>query len=225
MTGAGKGAPGGTASVTQDAFGLLSLPTPAFGATMDYTGLTTTGSANLIIAAIVNRNIVADLTSVVWDPAGANQTMTQLATQGTSSSTTQALFIYGLLNPASSGNKTIRLSSTSTVVVYGVAAVSYAGANSGGINSAVPPGSIVIPSRALGATTFTASVTIAAGHYTLILDHSSNNLASSYTCSTNTDIIQSVAACYYSNSSTSSLTFGTVGGVEDIAGIGIDISP
>jgi hypothetical protein len=233
MTGAGlaKPAAGGGASVTQDALGSVGVIT--FGAnSATYGGLTTTASANLILVFVNMRSGgSSDLTSVVWDAAGANQAMTRISEEPENAGTAASLIVYGLVAPASFGAKLITLTMTNGAFVYSGGAASYRGANSV-LASAVPVGSIAkgnsagsnVPSW--NTATSSDTFTVAAGHMSFLANKMSTNNTSFVSWTPSASASDSGGRVGYLSSTSGTVSFKITGDVSDLAaGIGLDISP
>lgn len=122
-----------TMLVTVDATGTFSVGSQTGGTAANYTGLTTTASATAIAFCYCWQNLTVSTppstTTVIWDPAGANQAFSLVATgtvaNGLNVHSLQA-FIYGLASPASSGAKQIRFTSANSGQPY-VVGISFAG--------------------------------------------------------------------------------------------------
>lgn len=102
------------------------------GASSDHNNLTVgTGSNRALLAMIGISDNAAGTISAAWDPAGANQALTQIVTATTPSVGTARTFLFGLVNPTA-GNKTLRVSSTGTTFDIVVYAYSLTGADQTG---------------------------------------------------------------------------------------------
>jgi hypothetical protein len=135
----------------------------AAAATMTITNLTTSAAANGIAVHLVcgsqGTAFPAGLT-VTWDPTGANQAFTQIAgTLFADSNDTTVGAIYGLIAPASSGNKNIVISWTGNNEMHATAA-SFTGVNQTSIAAAFPNGT---NNTAATGTTATVTPTSATG--------------------------------------------------------------
>lgn len=99
-------------------------------ATLAFTNFTVGTGSNRALVAILGYTVGATAISVVWDQAGANQSLTNIisATDGGGQTT---ISLWGLVNPTSGVNKTITANWT-TSVIAGLSAVSFTGVNQTG---------------------------------------------------------------------------------------------
>lgn len=125
--------------------------------TLNYTGLTTTGAANAVVLSVdwATSGAAISAPTAVWDPAGANQSMTLLNFNAPGGGG-NASAIFGLAPLNSTGNKTITISWTGAGEVL-AAAMSYTGVDQTG-------GTTSFPNAISGTNVSTVSVTSAAGN-------------------------------------------------------------
>lgn len=75
----------------------------------------TIGATATLAVALVVQDATQSVTSVTWDPAGANQAFTLIGSEPLPTSTNGKCYLYGLVNPTAGASKTLR-------VINGVAA-------------------------------------------------------------------------------------------------------
>lgn len=115
--------------------------------------VTTMTISNLTVGAGTNRALLVHLgftgsttpagLTVVWDPTGANQTMTAIpgTNSGTNGALSQAVVLYGLVNPAS-GNKNLVVTWTGSTEAHATA-ISFTGVMQTSVAAAFPNGNVV----------------------------------------------------------------------------------
>jgi len=115
-------------TVTIDATGTETLQATSVY-TFNYTGLTSTaaltGGYGAILVLLNIQGTGLDPVTVVYDPTGANQSMTQLGKIGGTADT--SCYLFGLLNPTTYGNKTIVPTWSSSIAECYIQAVSLIG--------------------------------------------------------------------------------------------------
>lgn len=78
----------------------------------DHSGLTIAAGSNIALIVMIAWSAQGNGFTVIWDPTGANQTLTSLATINAAAGGVGRVDLYGVLNPAT-GNKVCRLNMTS----------------------------------------------------------------------------------------------------------------
>jgi hypothetical protein len=97
--------------------------------TLSYTGITVGKGSNRALVVSINTGVVVTGLSLVWDAAGANQSLSLIGSSGT------LQYLYGLVAPVS-GNKTLTVSWTSPTALASVVASAWTGVNqTGGVAS------------------------------------------------------------------------------------------
>jgi hypothetical protein len=197
-------------------------------ASASYTGITVGSGANRALLFAINLGPTTTVTGITatWDSAGANQSMTQVATVNTGSGGTY-LYIFGLLAPVS-GNKTLSVSWTGSAF-YDAAAISFTG-----VNQASTAAAFVNSNSATALTTSPVGVTItsATGNIsiaTILGSHSTGAGLSApsgtavYTDNTNQGTITSAAMQYKAGATSNTLSWTAASGTMNFAALGIDI--
>jgi hypothetical protein len=135
--------------------------------------------------------------------------------------------IWGIINPTS-GVHNITVTNTAGAFNYYVTAASYFG-TAGTLAAAVPSGSIIHGTSttiaAWNIASTSDSITVAAGHYALVVNHVENVQASSITCTptaTQTDVFALICMLTGTGTVTEKITPDMSAGA---AGIAVDISP
>lgn len=220
------GGPSVVAAVSIDVNPATSQRSGALVTTFGYTGLTSTAGANCIVALINIEASSASGVSVTWDSVGANQAFTRIGNAqvggGSGSSQTQ---IWGLLAPASFGNKTITVNWTVSNQCM-MAAVSLKGVNST-FASAFPVGGRT--NNTIASTNNPSfNVSSAAGHIAFGIIADRGNAFSAPTGGTaiftdNAGANSAGAAQYAAGAAT--VTFGWTDSATDFFGyVGCDVS-
>lgn len=130
------------------------------GTTNDNSSLTIGSISNGVLVAWVSHNGTAASETVIWDPAGANQSLTLIKEQIQAAGTPRVR-LYGLVNPTS-GNKILRTTWTGSDEFY-ITLASFSGANQTG-------GATTFP-NSIGATgtSTTAAVTVTSATGNLVI--------------------------------------------------------
>lgn len=149
---------GGT--VTPQNTGLYAEGNPA--TTFNYTGLTVGAGSNLGIVAFVYTLDGSAITSATWDPAGANQAMTNIGSVTTSGGASRVT-IFALRNPAV-GNKTLQIINTANLVAC--ISESFAGVNQTSDAAAFGTPSTATNPNLAASTPLTVTLSSNTGHYT-----------------------------------------------------------
>ncbi len=215
-------------AVTVDANPAASQRSATGQTSFTYTGLTSTASANCIVA-LMNLELApgASVTSVTWDSAGANQAFTSLGLLQDGGGGGQShLEIWALLAPGSSGNKNIDVVWTGSTQIM-MAGISLIGVN-GTFATAFPSGSRT--NGTIGSTTSPSfNVTSAANHIALgMLANRGNNFSAptgGTAIFTDNGGSGSNGAAQWGNGA-ATVTFGWTDDASDIYGfVGCDVSP
>lgn len=151
-----------------------AIPTGAPASDVVFGAVSTINLTTLTVGSGTNRALVAGIiisstsapTSVtaVWDSGGTNQSMTQIGTgTSTTTSTMQYIFLFGLLAPTS-GNKTLAFSWTNAASNGGYAsAISFTGVNQTSVAAAF----INFNTNNLSANPSTITITTTSGNATV----------------------------------------------------------
>ena len=148
------------------------------GHTVDSGGATVTTISNthLTVGVGTNRGLLAIVSWLggaptgvtgVWDPGGANQSLTLIpGASDASGATSMAVALLGLLNPTP-GNKTLTISWTSAAEEAFLAAISFSGVDQTSIAAAFPNGAA--NAGATAASGSTSAITSAVGDMVVAL--------------------------------------------------------
>ena len=167
-------------AVAIDATG-TEVVTPGGSFTCSYNALTSTASANAIILLVAFGGTGVLTPTAVWDAAGANQSMTLVASVVGSSIANLAIF--GLIAPSSFGNKTITISWTNAGSGNYAVALSLTGVNQTSTAAAFKNS----VSSSASTTTNSVVVTSAVGDMTFAL-HSADTFTPTLTSVNGTQI-------------------------------------
>src|SRR5262245_33289416 len=77
----------------------------------DFTPVSVSAGSNLALVVQLAWTGVPTGITVTWDPAGANQAMSQIVLRSTSTNS-QTVALYGLVNPTVGASKIVRISWT-----------------------------------------------------------------------------------------------------------------
>ena len=214
------------AAAAIDALGTLQAQAASGVTSFSYTGLTSTSASLTQGGILVFAEFYADpgVVTCVWDAAGANQTMTQIAavTSGPTNVNAYAK-AFALIGPTSSGNKTISCSWTNGTFI-GINAVSFSGINQTSVAAAF------VATTAAPAAVTTSSVTVSGATADLLFSaHSAGSSSPNCNSVSNTQWFinnstpRTSWCANYTSGVTSAALSATWSGSQDIAVIGVDV--
>lgn len=160
----------------------------AANTTFSYTGVTVTAGASLALTVTVNFDIsnvtvTPSVSSIVWDQAGANQSLT-LVNAGQVSGTASNTETWAVVNPTAGASKTITVTTSASAPVF-LSACVWTGVDQTGGATSFPHAAALGNSATVNVTSATGNIVLGAGASggalsgitgTLIYNDSSNGL-------------------------------------------------
>ena len=214
------------AAATIDVKGAIQVQAASGVTSFAYTGLTTTAASQTNGGILVFTEFYADPGTVtcVWDSAGANQTMTQIASVNSGPTYTNSYSrAFALLAPTSYGAKTISCSWTNTTFI-GINAVSFTSINQTSVAAAF------VASTAAPSAVTTSSITVnGAAADILMAFHSAGGSSPTLSAVNNTSwyidnsLGREGSGASYTTGVTSAALTATWSFAYDIAVIGVDV--